>query len=200
MSLRMLVAMLIFAQFASSNAQGQAKTESVGLAVEFPVVFQSRIIAGKTPSGTKIHAKLAIATLVNGTVVPRDAKFSGEVIVSQAKTGSEPSRLGVRMDAVSWKGGSIPIHAFLTEWFYASLTEIFGQSAQAGPVLWNDTISPAPAAPKAARPPHREKMMDVDVERGSDGTVTLVCKRHAVKIDRSTTYVLRPRDMASSGK
>ena len=146
------------------------------------------------------NGKRCTFTLLNGTVVPRDAEFSGEVVVSRANTRSEPSRLSVRMDSVSWKNGSVPIRVFLNKWFYASVAGNLGQSLQSGPVLWNDTVTPPPAVRNKAISPHREKMKDVNIERASDGTVTLVCKQHTVKIDRSTTYVLTSGDFLASLK
>ncbi len=139
-----------------------------------------------------------MATLLNGTVVPRNAKFSGEVVLSQAKTSNGPSLLSVRMDSVSWKNGSIPVRVFLTEWFYVGIAGNLVQSPQSGPVLWNDSVSPPPAAPNAQLSSHREKMKDVDIERASDGGITLVCKQHLVKIDRFTTYVLTVGDPATA--
>jgi len=68
-----------------SWGQPQAVTAPVIGVQEFPVVFQSSVTAGKTPVGTKIQAKLSIATLLNGTVVPRNAGFSGEIVVSQSQ-------------------------------------------------------------------------------------------------------------------
>lgn len=99
------------------------------------MVFQS-ITAGKTPIGTKIQAKLSIATLLNRTVVPRNAKFCGEVVVSEARTTNQPSRLSVRLDSVSWKNGSAPVKVFLTARFYPGIAES-RQNSHSGPVLWN---------------------------------------------------------------
>ena len=96
---------LVLSVFYSASLIGQ-QTPASGVATgaeEFPVILQRGITAGKTPVGTKIQAKLGTATLVNGTVVPRNAVFSGEVTVSSAKTKTDPSRLAVRMDTVQWK-------------------------------------------------------------------------------------------------
>ena len=201
MSLRTLVAILlfVFVHSVGSWAQKQAGTVSVTGVQEFPVVFQSSITSGKTQSGTKIQARLSIATLLNGIVVPRNAEFSGEVVVSQARTRNEPSRLSVRMDSVSWKNGSVPVKVFLTQWFYTSIAGNLSP-LQSGPVLWNDTVTPPPTVPNKAISPHREKMKNVGIERASDGTVMLVCEQHSVKIDRSTTYVLTTGDLATSLK
>jgi len=91
-------------------------------AIEFPVVMRQNIVAGKTPVGTKVQAKLVVATLVNGVVVPRDAILSGEVIESVKKSASDPSRLAIRMDSADWKKVTAPISApikvYLTAWYY----------------------------------------------------------------------------------
>src|SRR5271167_2112520 len=52
--------------------------------LEFPVIMRQKVVAGTTKVGTKVEAKLAVATLVNGVVVPQDAILSGEVIESAA--------------------------------------------------------------------------------------------------------------------
>ena len=68
-------------------------------ALEFPVIMRQNVVAGTTPVGTKVQAKLAVATLVDGVVVPRDAVLSGEVTESVAKSAIDPSRLAIRMDS-----------------------------------------------------------------------------------------------------
>jgi hypothetical protein len=93
-------------------------------ALEFPVIMRQNVAAGTTSVGTKVQAKLAVATLVDGVVVPRDAVFSGEVTESVAKAATDPSRLAIRMDSAQWKKGSAPIvlplapKVYLTAWYY----------------------------------------------------------------------------------
>src|SRR6202162_553782 len=91
---------------------------------EFPVIMRQNVTAGVTPVGTKVQAKLAVATLIDGVVVPRDAILSGEVTESVAKSATDPSRLAIRMDSAQWKKGSAPIvlsrvsKVYLTAWYY----------------------------------------------------------------------------------
>src|ERR1700674_1290330 len=100
-----------------------AASGSSGL-LEFPVIMRQNVAAGTTPVGTKVQAKLAVATLVDGVVVPRDAVLSGEVTESVAKSSTDPSRLAIRMDSAQWKKGSAPIvlslasKVYLTAWYY----------------------------------------------------------------------------------
>ncbi len=88
------------------------------------MVMRQNVVAGKTPIGTKVEAKLTVATLVQGVVIPQDAIFSGEVTESAAKSASEPSRLGLRMETAQWKNGAAPVvlvlatKVYLTSWFY----------------------------------------------------------------------------------
>ncbi|MBZ5664101.1 MAG: hypothetical protein LAO30_05805 [Acidobacteriia bacterium] len=92
--------------------------------LEFPVTMRQKVEAGKTPVGTKVQAKLTVATLVNGVVLPEGAILSGEVIESVAKSATDPSRLGIRMDSAQWKNGSVPVvlalvpKVYLTAWYY----------------------------------------------------------------------------------
>ncbi|MGA2235665.1 MAG: hypothetical protein ABSG23_09340 [Terriglobales bacterium] len=99
-----------------------APSSSAGL--EFPVIMRQNVAAGTTPVGTAVRAKLAVATMVNGVVIPQDALLSGEVTESVAKSASGPSRLAIRMDSAQWKNGSAPIalslapKVYLTAWYY----------------------------------------------------------------------------------
>ena len=124
-------AALLDPQTSSQQAPGQqtpaqhapAASSSSG-ALEFPVIMRQNVAAGTTPVGTKVQAKLAVATLVDGVVVPQDAVLSGEVTESVAKSATDPSRLAVRMDSAKWKKGPAPIvlslapKVYLTAWYY----------------------------------------------------------------------------------
>ncbi len=105
-----------------SQSPPVAPSSSAGL--EFPVIMRQNVAAGATPVGTKVEAKLAVATLVSGVVVPQDAILSGEVTESVAKSASGPSRLAIRMDSAQWKNGSVPRvlqltkKLYLTAWYY----------------------------------------------------------------------------------
>jgi hypothetical protein len=104
----------------------QTPSSSAGL--ELPVIMRQNVAAGATPVGTKVQAKLAVATLVDGVVVPRDAILSGEVTESVAKSATGPSRFAIRMDSAQWKKGSAPIvlslapKVYLTAWYYPVAT------------------------------------------------------------------------------
>lgn len=204
-------------------ALGQNKAPSNPNAVpaDFPVVLQQNVTAGKTPVGTRIEAKLTIASLVNGTVVPRNAVFSGELVESVAKSATQPSRISIQMNSLKWKDGSAPVTMYLTAWYYPALAEA-AQNLQYGPEqpasrTWNgagaypDPNSPAykpfpggdsaqkesvPETPNSVTSKHRELMKDVQSQRGEDGRVILVSKRN-LKLDRVTTYVLAPSDLAA---
>ena len=121
---------------------GQASStpaiSSAGL--ELPALMRQKVIAGATPVGSKVQAKLAVATLVDGVVVPQGALLSGEVTVSAAKSASEPSRLAIRMDSASWKNGKaqkmkmidLKNKVYLTEWYYPA-TSLIGQATSDDP-------------------------------------------------------------------
>jgi len=179
---------------------------------------------GKTPAGTKIQAKLEVATLLDGVVIPRDAVFSGEVVESVAKTKGDPSRVAIRMDSVQWKNGSASTSAavkvYLTSWYYPTREEV-GRELQYGPQQpanrgWNgqgqypdanskvykpfpgsdtDKSSSVPDTPSATASNHRVLMKDVDPRSGTDGALVLVSKRNTIKLDKLTTYVLASGDL-----
>jgi hypothetical protein len=96
--------------------------------LDLPVIMRQNVASGATPVGTKVEGKLAVATLVNGVVVPQDAILSGEVTESVAKSASGPSRLAIRMDSAQWKNGSAPKvlqltkKVYLTAWYYPAAT------------------------------------------------------------------------------
>ncbi|MGA3089862.1 MAG: hypothetical protein ABSD75_14700 [Terriglobales bacterium] len=101
---------------------GASPASSNGL--ELPVIMRQKVDAAKTPVGTTVQAKLTVATLVNGVVIPEGAILSGEVTVSGAKSGGDPSRLAIRFDSAQWKNGSVPTvvalapRLYLTPWVY----------------------------------------------------------------------------------
>jgi hypothetical protein len=219
----MAVSTLVLGAFCCTTLFAQQKPAppvSPG-AREFPVSMEQSITAGKTAVGTKIQAKLGVSTLVDGTVIPRGAVFSGEVMESVAKTKTDPSRLGLRMDSVQWKNGSASVKVYLTAWFYPTRYET-GQTPQFGPQkpatrTWNgagtypdpnssDTYKPFPSSdsnqdasvpdtPNATTSNHRVLMKDVATASASDGTLTLVSVRTNLKLDKLTTYVLASSDL-----
>jgi hypothetical protein len=217
---RLLIVVLGCYLAPSSSAQGAGPVPIQ----ELPVNLQQAVTAGKTAVGTKVQAKLMMATLVNGTVVPRNAVLSGEVLESTAKTGNEPSKIGIRMDSVTWKNGSASasasIRVYLTGWFFPTVAQP-GQNLQYGPPpdasrTWNgagaypDPNSPAykpfpgsdsekeqaaPDTPNSITAKQRVRMKGVDVEHGSDDELFLISKHSNIKLDRFTTYVLASGDL-----
>jgi hypothetical protein len=205
-------------------SQQLPRSSSSAAGMELPVVMRQNIVAGKTPIGTKIQAKLVAATLVNGVVVPRDATLSGEVTDSVKKSASAPSRLAVRMDSADWKKGSAPIKVYLTAWYYpeaAAANQDLSyqpQDAANSKRNWNgmgtypDPNNPisqqkfpagdsnkdagsAPASPASSISQRRVLMKNVQSIRDSDGAVVLIDGHSDLKLDRVTTYVLASGDL-----
>jgi hypothetical protein len=203
---------------------GRPSTSSSAMPVitqTFPLLMRQNVVAGKAPVGAKIEAKLLVATLVNGTVIPSNAVFSGEIVESQAKTSSAPSRLSIRLDLARWKTGSVAIRAYLTQWFYPltlnSGPDLHGPE-QSAKRTWNgmgqypDPTSPAykpfpagadsergqssdtPSSVTSSRP---VTMKDVESQSNSSGGITLVSNRSNLKLDKSTTYVFSSSDPVS---
>ncbi|MGA2980104.1 MAG: hypothetical protein ABSD76_10985 [Terriglobales bacterium] len=208
-----------------SQAMPAPPSSAAGL--EFPVTMRQNVIAGTTPVGTKVQAKLAVATLVNGEVVPQDAIFSGEVTESVAKSVTGPSRLAIRMDFAQWKNRSAPIvlapKIYLTAWYYpaapppnqdlssgqpdaAHNPRLGSGTAGVYPGQRNPTAPPFPGsdagtdklpAPASDTWKHRVLMRNVESMRNSEGAVTLTSKRSNIKLDKTTTYVFAAADLAS---
>ncbi len=199
----------------------QDKPANIAAVREFPVTMRQNVVAGKTPVGTKLEAKLAVATLMDGTVVPRNAVFSGVVVESVAKSATDPSRLAVRMDSLQWKKGTAPVKVYLTGWYYPIKTTP-GQDLMFGPPdgpiskTWNgagtypDPGSPASQPFPGREPPknpeitpgctascisdHRSPMKDVESSSSNDG-IALTSTRLNIKLDKYTTYVLATGDL-----
>ncbi len=219
---RLAVISLVLGCLFSTNLQGQQKPASITptAAWEFPVLLLQNVTAGKTAAGSKIQGTLEVATLVDGTVIPRNAMFSGEVIESVAKSKTEPSRVAIRMNSVQWKDGSASAKLYLTAWIYPE-EEVNGQNLRYGPEqsakgTWNGqgqypdpnskSYKPfpgsdagkepgAPDTPSATTSHHRVLMKDVETTTGTDGTLALVSRRSNIKLDKLTTYVFSASDL-----
>jgi hypothetical protein len=204
-------------------AKGATAPPPVAAVEEFPVVMEQQIIAGRTLVGTKVAARLVMATLVNGKVIPRDAVFLGEVVESTAKTSSEPSRLSIRMDSAEWKGGSAAIRVYLTSRYYpitlAAGPDLQYRPEQPAQKTWNGmgqypdpkspVYQPFPAATDADKAPAEGApnpvlskrpvaMKDVEAERNPAAGITLVSARSNLKLDKLTTYILAGEDALPS--
>lgn len=223
MSPSLLVLSLVLLLASPNIFRGQEKPAAYAPpAQEFPVIFLRNVTAGKTRTGTKVQAKLTLATMINGTVVPAGATFSGEVLESVARAKGQSSRLSVRMDSVKWKKSSMAVKLYATAWYYPSIAQM-GQDLKYGPdrppsATWNgagaypDPNSPAyepfpqagaepsdsvPDTPSSVTSKHRVLMKEVVAAQGDDGGITLVSERTNLKFDRVTTHVLAPAEVPS---
>lgn len=222
---RLALSFLAFLSFGSIMALGQQTPTASASAVaqEFPLVFQQSIVAGKTQVGTRIRAKLRMATLVHRVVIPEGAVFSGEILESVAKANSTPSRLALRIDSAHWKNASAAIKLYLTGWFYPAVLQ-GGPNLQYGPQqsdqrTWNGmgqypTGSPTyhpfpnsvgndngPAVPQtesSAPSSHRVRMKNVETDRNADGSLALVSSHSNIKLDRSIIYVLASSELLAN--
>lgn len=204
----------------TSSSQNRPEIPSSAAALEFPVVLQQKVIAGKTPVGTKVQAKLAVATLFAGVVIPQDALLSGEVIESAAKSAADPSRLAIRMDSVQWKNGATPTvipltpKLYLTAWYYPAAVMMNpnpsdSPDAANNPKPWSaggiypgqrNPTSPPLSGPDASKDTlptstsniskRRELMKKMESVSDSAGAVILTSTHSNIKLDKSTTYVL----------
>ena len=191
------------------------------MAQEFPIVMEQNIVAGKTAIGTEVRAKLQVATLVKGKVIPRGASLVGQVLESTASTSTSPSRLSVRIDSARWKNDSAPLHLYLTSWYYPALS-MNGPDLKYGPEqparrTWNgmgqypDSNSPAyrpfptdadanddsgaPSSSSTDNSNRRVQLKNVESETGTDGGIILTLKHRNLKFDRFTTYVVATSDL-----
>jgi hypothetical protein len=204
----------------TSSAASPVQSAVLAAGIEFPVRLEQKVVAGSTPVGTKVRAKLAVATFLKGVVVPEDAVFSGEVTESAAKTASDPSRLSIRMDSVEWKNKSgtnaapgvitLTPKVYVTSWYYPPAPPIvkdrspyddiphnprFGGASGLPPGQRNvpfpgDPNADKPSAPSSELSNHRVEIKDVESTHDAENAIILSSKRSNIKLDRAITYVL----------
>jgi hypothetical protein len=221
---KLVLSLILGIAFSAASPARQASEGNAAPRIhEFPVILKSDVVAGKTVVGTKITAKLAVATLVDKIVVPKNAVFSGEVVESVAKTKTVPSRLVIRADSVQWKDDSLPIRAYLVSWYYPSVQQS-GEDLQYGPPQdpkdsWNgageypdpkskvyrpfpngnsDSKTSVPDTPNSVTSNRRIPMQNVDLEVLKSGVLALISRRSNIKLNRLTTYVLLSGDLAQA--
>lgn len=196
---------------------GQQKpaTSASGVLHEFPLVLQQSIESGKAKIGTKVQAKLAIATVFDGTVIPRNAVFSGVVIESTPKSAKEPAKLAIRIETAEWKHGSSSITAYLLPLYYPATTQSmqnFGDASQESGSMTsngtqgsssespmsrqsipaNESQSAIPEIPSTSNRPVQIK--DVTVALADEGGAALVSAHSNIKLFKMTTYVFAARE------
>jgi hypothetical protein len=193
-------------------AQQSRPVSSSGVLREFPVILQQSVEAGKTPVGTEVKGRLAVATQFHGTLIPRDAVVSGVIFESVRKSAKGPSRLGIRMENAKWKGeAACMMKAYLMPLYYP----LTNQPAQAPPIDSPDPSSRTLSGPNqsgsspmsspssnnseaiqeampqiatlASRP---VSMKNVSMVPVPDNGVALVSEHDNIKLHRMTTYVL----------
>jgi hypothetical protein len=179
---------------------------------EFPVVLQQNVEAGKTPVGTKVQAKLAVATTFHGVVIPRNAVVTGVVFESVRKSATAPSRLGIRMENAKWKDeATCMMKAYLMPLYYPMVN----QAMQGPPVESSDTDSRSMSGSNQSSPMSQPSfggsnseaaqeampnlltlasrpvsMKNVIIEPVPDNGVALVSEHENIKLHKMTTYVL----------
>jgi len=181
--------------------------------------MRQNVVAGLTPVGSKVEAKLTIGTLVSGKVIPAGAVLSGEVLASEPKTAAGPSRLAIRVDSARWKHDSVSVQAYLTPWYYpvrltpgddypaeqrnrihGDVGVTMGGSRPVEPISrpYPTATNPGadyPTAPNSTLSDHRVKMKDVDLIHMDGGGIAIISSHSNLKLDKTTTYVLATGDL-----
>ena len=194
---------------------GQQSQSSSSALREFPVVLQQSVEAGKTPVGTKIQAKLAVATLFHGILIPRNAVISGVIFESVGKSAKAPSRLGIRMETARWKDESTcMMKAYLMPLYYAMTAQPAQGLPNGSPDPDSRTLNgpeqsdspmyrPFPDNAEASRGAIPDtpvlssrpvSMKNVGIEPVEDGGVALVSEHTNIKLHKMTTYILAAID------
>jgi len=194
--------------------QQKAPTSSSDVLREFPLVLQQSIESGKAKIGTKVQAKLAVATMFAGTVIPRNAVFFGVVIESTPKSAKEPAKIAIRMETAEWKDGSSSMMAYLLPLYYPATTQAmqnFGDASQeSGPTSngaqgssseppmshqsfpSNESRAAIPEISTTSNRPVQIK--NVTVALADEGGAALVSEHSNIKLFKLTTYVFAARE------
>jgi hypothetical protein len=215
----LLAAILLPMVLAAGPSAGQSLSASRARSVEFPAILRQNVMAGKTPVGTGVQAKITVATLLNGIVIPRDAVLSGQVTESAARSSTEPSRLAIRMDSVRWKNGTAEIKAYLTEWFYpvqlptgdTSSDDPFDPGRRTHNPIYSGSPTPPfpapardkeigapPVAPDSRKSSYRVALKNVQSAYDREGAVVLMSPQSNIKLDKHTTYVFAAGDASAA--
>jgi hypothetical protein len=177
-------------------SQAKATAPRAAALLDLPVIMRQKVAAGKTPVGTKIQAKLAVATLLNGVVLPEDAILTGEVIESVAKSATKPSSLAIRMDSAQWANGVAHIKAYLTAWYYPLVTAAADEDHSGDPTYaatnlkhWNGPgYIPDSSIRLSQRVPNRDTEEDKGPTAPPTATpVSTISKRRTLMKDIQTT-------------
>jgi len=210
--------MIVACCAASMGQQSQSSASSV--LRQFPVVLQQSVEAGKTPVGTKVQAKLAVATTFHGILIPRDAIVSGVIFQSVSKNAKAPSRLGIRMENAKWNDESTcMMRAYLMPLYYTMTAQspqafpsgspdpedsrtLSGPAQSSSPMMGQPFPDNSAASREAipdtpvlsSRP---VSMKNVAIEPVEDGGVALVSEHSNIKLHKMTTYILAAIDTAA---
>jgi hypothetical protein len=207
---------------ASSSAHNDASAADICAECELPMLLRQAVEAGKTPVGTKVEARLVMATMIKGGVLPRGAVLAGEVIESVAKSHDSSSRLAIRMDSAQWKNGEAKFKVYLTAWYYPPAPvppPNISYVPQGDRRNWGgvdptvDTTDPPNPAQRLSThedngvnvaPPasvisgKRVAIKNVKAESSADGELVLVSTRSNIKLNKVTTYIAASKELLPS--
>jgi len=197
---------------------GFAQHSSAGVPaprLELPVIMRQKVVAGVTPVGAPVEAKLQIATLVSGTVVPQGAILSGHVEQSAKKAGDAPSRLKIKFESAHWKKGSAPLEVYFTGCYYPMIafTDRDRNPADASygsisrPMDPSDGSYPTQPGLKSGQMPqgygpdvpqavttqvssHWVRQPGANVIAETDGSISVTSIARDLRLDKDTTYLL----------
>lgn len=217
MLIRSLVVQAAILGFCSAASFGQQSHQASPLPVlvQFPVILQQSVEAGKTPAGTQVQGKLAAATQFYGALIPKNAVASGVVVESESKKGKDRARLAIRINTVSWNGGWSPLNAYLMPLYYSAAGQAVpnlpiespdpasrtlngpnqsSQSPMSRPFSGGRSEAIPDVAILSGRP---VRMKNVVLEPTSNGGIALVSEQANIKLFKMTTYVFAAEESSA---
>jgi hypothetical protein len=199
-----------------AQAQQPKMSSPVQLRIELPAVLQQKVVAGSTAVGTEVRAKLSIATLVNGVVIPDGAVITGKVEESFAKTADSPAHLKIKFESAHWKNGDTTLELYLAGSYYPiefqGPTDDLSGHGQVGVIVGgnpalgrqtnglpqrdtetpqDDPTDPRPNVPHSEMSKHSVRIKNVDTAVAPDGSLEITSKERSLKLDKGVIYSLQ---------
>ncbi len=185
--------------------------------IELPAVLQQKIVAGSTAVGTEVRAKLTIATLVNGVVLPDGAVITGRVEKSLAKTADSLAHLKIKFESAHWKTGDLKLEIYLVGSYYpiefqTPADQVSGAHAEVGVMVGgspavgrgrngippsdaetpqDDPTDPRPNITHSEVSNHSVRIKNVDTAVATDGGLEITSNERNLKLNKGIIYSLQ---------
>ncbi len=217
----MLVASLV-------EAQPEAPLTQTGREVSIPAELTTTVRAERAHRGDPVEFRTLEPVLINGLVMPANAKLLGRIVGAAPQQDTKPSWLVLLVERAVWKAQNIPLHAFISGQITISgVSQQAAQSTGTTPTGTNPRRGGRESARAAAQsgidisrstklPQDSSEVLpydlgskslpikDLRIVRDKDGIAYLFSSKSNVKLPSGTLFVLqnqgKPRPATSNGE